>query len=218
LLEAWGHRPRLTGERIETGDARIELRFAACAIDRHVPARAQDAVIAHAVMDLLPLESTLARFGAWLRPGGYLYAAINYDGETLFAPSYCEPAFESALLACYNDSMEARRVDDRSTGGACCGRRLRALLPRHGFALVCEGRSDWHIHPHGNRYPDGDRACLAALVAFVVKEAQASGRFAAQRIAHWREDRLQRIAGGELELRVRNLDVLARYTGFSAHA
>lgn len=213
LLQARGQTPIETSGSVATDDASVAIDFEHGSIERHAPASRYDAVIAHAVMDLLPLAPTLARFGAWLRAGGLLYASICYDGETVFAPAYDDRAFESELLACYEESMEARRLDGERTGGAYCGRRLLALLPRLGYTIVRAGRSDWHIRPHARRYPDGDGACLGALIDLIVKEGRASGAFAAPRLAHWREDRLRRKANGKLELRVRNCDVLARYVG-----
>jgi hypothetical protein len=142
-----------------------------------------------------------------------LYAAINYDGATELAPPYHDAAFESELAACYDASMEARTRNGASTGGARCGERLQALLPRYGFEIVCAGRSDWHIRPSGGRYPDRDESCLVVLVEFIAKEAMAAGRFDAQAVARWREDRLRRIEARELAMRVRNRDVLARYGG-----
>ncbi|MPZ44024.1 MAG: methyltransferase domain-containing protein [Betaproteobacteria bacterium] len=210
LLTERGCRPAWRGDRLESEDGRFAASFVACGLESYRPQSRYDAIVAHAVMDLVPLAPALERFAQWLRPDGYLYAAINYDGQTELGPPYRDAAFESELAACYNASMEARKSNDESTGGARCGERLQALLPRHGFEIACAGRSDWHLRPIDGRYPDDDQACLAVLIGLIAKEAVESGRFDAGAVARWREDRLQHLEARQLELRARNCDVLAR--------
>jgi SAM-dependent methyltransferase len=207
-----GYRPAWHGERLESRDGRFVVRFVAGQLESYRPQGRFDAIVAHAVMDLLPLGSALERFARWLRPEGYLYATVNYDGATELAPAYRDAMLESELAACYDASMEARKRGGESTGGAHCGERLQALLPRYGFDTVCAGRSDWHIRPIEGRYPDQDEACLAVLIGLIAKEANAADRFDAGAVARWRDDRMRRIETRQLELRVRNRDVLARYT------
>jgi SAM-dependent methyltransferase len=208
-----GHGPAWRGERLQGEDGRFAVRFVAGELESYSPQVRFDAIVAHAVMDLVSLDAALGRFAQWLRPGGCLYAAINYDGATEIGPPYHDAAFESDLAACYDASMEARKRNGESTGGAHCGERLQALLPRYGFDIVCAGRSDWFIRPIGGRYPDRDEACLAVLIGWIAKEAITADRFDAQAVARWREDRLHRIETRELEMRVRNRDLLARCSG-----
>jgi SAM-dependent methyltransferase len=190
--------------------AAIEVVFACCDFERHRPAERYDAAVAHAFLDLVPLPQTLAHLHDWLQPGGYLYASLNYDGETVLAPPYADPPLEAALLACYDESMERRRVRGLATGGAYCGRRLQALLPRHGFEVLAQGRSDWLLHPILDAYPDGDGTCLEFLLALMLKEGLASGRFSVSALERWHRDRLTLLRGHRLAARVRHLDLLAR--------
>ncbi len=46
-----------------------------------------DLLIAHAFLDLLDLPTALPQLVGLLRPGGLLYATINFDGVTLFEPT-----------------------------------------------------------------------------------------------------------------------------------
>ena len=212
LLTERGYRPAWRGERLESEDAHFALRFVAGELESYRPQARFDAIVAHAVMDLVSLDAALERFVQWLRPEGYLYATIDYDGATELGPPYRDALFEAELVACYDASMEARRRNGESTGGAHCGERLQALLPRYGFDIVCAGRSDWHIRPIGGRYPDQDEVCLAVLTGFIAKEAIAADRFDVEAVARWREDRLRQIETRQLAMRVRNCDVLARYS------
>jgi SAM-dependent methyltransferase len=213
LLTERGYRPAWRGDRLESMDERFAVKFAACELAAFHPHTRYDVIVAHAVMDLVPLAPALARFAHWLQPDGCLYAAINYDGQTELRPTYRDAGFESDLVACYHAAMERREANGESTGGAHCGRRLHALLPRHNFEIVCAGASDWHIQPIGGRYLDQDEACLSVLIGLIAKEAIAADRFGVEAIARWREDRLRRLQARQLELRARNWDVLARYTG-----
>lgn len=213
VLAASGHEPMKALAAVRSRDSRIGIRFAACDLSSYRPESRYDLVTAHAFLDLVPLAPALAAFGRWLRPGGLLYATINCDGAPELAPAYRVQGFESALLACYAASMEARRVDGIATGGAHCGRRLAALLPEHGFCLVSAGRSDWRIGPAGEGYRDSDAACLETLLDLIWKEGRTSGQFEAMALERWRADRRRMLHACELEMHVPNSDVLARYTG-----
>jgi SAM-dependent methyltransferase len=193
-------------------DPVIEALFACGELDRHRPRDRYDVVVAHAFLDLMPLPQTLAHLCACLEPGGFLYATLNYDGETLLAPLYRDTGLEAALLACYDESMEQRRAHGLPTGGALCGRRLQALLPHQGFEVLAQGRSDWLLHPVPGAYPDGDGACLEHLLGLILKEGLASRRFAPQTLERWHRERLQLLHGNRLAARVRHLDFLARRT------
>ncbi len=214
-LAALGEAALARDGAIRSFDGRIVLHFETRAVEACRPAIRFDAVIAHAFLDLVPLGPTLTRIRRWLSPEGLLYAAINYDGETELEPRHADAGFESELLDAYNQSMEARRVDGERTGGAYCGRRLRALLPRHGFAIVREGRSDWCIVPQSGGYRDRDAACLAVLLGLIGGEAARAG-FDPHRLQRWQAERTRLMLAGRLALRVRNRDVLARAAGENA--
>ncbi|HRO58152.1 MAG TPA: class I SAM-dependent methyltransferase [Burkholderiaceae bacterium] len=190
----------LTGEGIEAhqrtfgGQPRGEaasIHFVTADLNEYRPARRFDVITAHAFLDIVPLPRTLRCFAAWLRPGGYLYATLAYDGDTSLLPAFEDSAFEDALLAHYDDTMEHRRVDGLPTGGARCGRRLYRMLPDHGFEILACGSSDWNITPSHGQYRDGDALCLQALLEMIDAEARRSGQFDAGRLDDWLEDRLR---------------------------
>jgi SAM-dependent methyltransferase len=211
LLEDSGERPVATDGAVRSRDGRIEVRFAACELGAHRPCSRYDLVTAHAVLDLVALAPVLDAFARWLRPGGLLYATINCDGEPEIWPRYRDAGFELALLGCYTESMEQRRVDGLRSGGAYCGRRLQALLPQHQFVLMAQGSSDWNIGPSGRSYRDCDQVCLNALLDLIWKEGRPSGRFNAEALERWWEDRMRMVQACTLEMRVPNRDLLARH-------
>jgi SAM-dependent methyltransferase len=213
ILAASGHRPSEAHAAVMSAGSGIEVRFAACELAEYRPSGRYDLITAHAFLDLVPLAPTLAAFGRWLRPGSLLYATINCDGAPELAPAYRDEGFESALLACYAESMEKRRVGGIATGGVYCGRRLGALLPAHGFCLVEAGPSDWHIDLAGEACRASDGACLETVLDLIGKEGRISGQFGAIALRRWRAERRRMLRACELEMRVPNTDVLARYTG-----
>jgi SAM-dependent methyltransferase len=211
-LRALGLEPRVEDGAIQTRSERLAaMHFASCQLNEHRPGRLYNVITAHAFLDLSPLPQSLRQFAAWLQPGGYLYASINYDGDTALAPSYQGSNFEATLLGHYNKSMELRRVDDQATGGAYCGRRLQALLPEHAFDIVACGRSDWNIRPFEGEYRDSDAICLKALLDFIGSEGRRSKLFEADQIDRWRDDRLRSLQQRRLGMRISHLDLLARY-------
>jgi len=211
-LRALGLGPRVENGAIHTqGERLAAMRLAAGELKDHRPGRFYNVITAHAFLDLAPLPQVLRQFALWLPPGGYLYASINYDGDTALMPAYEDAAFEARLLGHYNDTMELRRVDGQATGGAYCGRRLHALLPEYGFDILAHGGSDWNIAPVLGEYPDGDSVCLMALLEMIYREGQRSALFCQVELDRWHEERLRSLAEQQLTLSVRQLDLLAQY-------
>lgn len=210
-LRDLGRRPTIEAGAIHDVESATTLRFVAGELKDYRPDRPCNLITAHAFLDLVPLPETLSSFAAWLQPGGYLYASINYDGDTVLLPTYDDAAFEAGLLAHYDDSMEARRVNGLPTGGAQCGRRLHRLLPESGFDILACGSSDWNITPFFGAYRGGDAVCLQVLLDSIGAEAERCGRFDQGRLYRWREDRTGLLRQRRLGLIVHQLDLLARY-------
>jgi SAM-dependent methyltransferase len=167
-----------------------------------------DAVIAHAVMDLLPIPLMVKRIAGWLRSRGVFYASLNYDGGTTLFPMHPDGELEDRILAVYDASME-RRLDGQPCGGARSGRRLHAALREFEFEVLAYGSSDWNLTPCHGRYRDRDELCLAALLDMIRDEAERSGQVAAEALATWYRRRTRQIETGELGLISHQIDLLA---------
>jgi SAM-dependent methyltransferase len=168
-----------------------------------------DAVIAHQVMDILPLRTMAERIAGWLRPRGVFYATLNYEGETALFPMYREAELEERILAVYDASMEQRRVWDQASGGARSGRRLYGALLENGLEPLAYGASDWNLTPIRRAYRDRDDLCLAALLDMIRNEAAQSGEFSGEALELWYRDRLRKMESGKLGLIVHQIDLLA---------
>lgn len=212
-LERAGYRTlaQRRGIEAERSDRHVSIEFSACDVHDFEPATPTryDLVTAHAFMDIVPLATTLSRMSSWLAPGGLLYATLNYDGDTALFPEYRDPAFEAAVLARYNASMELRRVRGGATGGARSGRRLHAALGDAGFAVIAYGSSDWNITPRGGRYRDRDADVLRTLLAWVHNESREQPAIDGDRLTRWYVERGTQLERAELGMIVHQLDVLA---------
>jgi SAM-dependent methyltransferase len=211
-LRTLGLMPRMEEDAIRTQRAPFTtIRFLAEALKNHRPDHTYNVITAHAFLDIVPLRPALRLFSGWLEPGGYLYATINYNGETALSAPYEDGDFEARLLDYYNHTMEIRRVDGQATGGAYSGRRLAELLPEFAFSVLAHGSSDWNIAPLSGRYRDDDAVCLTALLEMMALEGQRSGLFRPDLLDRWHDDRRRLVQEGRLAMRVHQTDLLARY-------
>jgi SAM-dependent methyltransferase len=172
-------------------------------------ARTWDLVMAHAFLDLADLSTALPGLCRLARPGGLLYLSINYDGETLFWPEL-DPAFERRLLRRYNQSMDRRRSDGRSTGGSHTGRRLFGALKAAGTELLSAGSSDWEVFALGQAYPEDEAFFLEFILATLWAELKDHPDLDDTRLQRWYEQRWTQIAAGDLIYAAKNLDFLAQ--------
>jgi SAM-dependent methyltransferase len=189
----------------------VTLRFAAADLSTYEPAQSgiYDAVIAQALMDLLPLERMVERIRGWLAPAGLFYASLNYDAGTVLYPEYPSNQFEAALLDVYDASM-ARSVGGQPCGGAQSGRHLHAALSKVGFDILALGSSDWNITPYCGGYRDADELCLAALLDMIHGEGLRSGRFETQALDDWLGYRQAQLADSKLGLIIHQIDLVAQ--------
>ncbi len=165
---------------------------------------------AHSLLDLLPPDRALGAIADLLPPGGLLYTTLNYRGGTEFSPRYHDRKFERELLRWYDMTMDERRLDGLPTGGSRTGRLLRSAAGSRGFTVLADGRSDWRIVPRNGTYLPGEEQVLLALLGYIRKEGGRRTGLAGPGLERWLGDRLDRIGGGRLSLRVAHSDLLAR--------
>ena len=112
---------------------------------------AYDAVLANAVLDILPAFESLGRIHRLLRPEGLFYATITFDGLTVFQ-SLDDVEKDNEVLKAYHLAMDSRKITGEGHGGANAGRMILTMLQEAGFCLLAAGSSDWIIAPGKDGY------------------------------------------------------------------
>jgi hypothetical protein len=162
------------------------------------PARRWDLLVAHAFLDLIDLSSQLPPLLGALRPAGAIYAPINFDGDTRFAPEV-EPAFESALLDGYHASMR-----DPHTGRHLAGELAAARVTVHA-----SGRADWVVEAQDGSYPADEEYFLEFILHTIEQEMRGRPEIAAAQLDAWLDARRAQVTAAELRFHARNLDYFA---------
>jgi hypothetical protein len=157
-----------------------------------------DLVVAHALLDILELESALEALVGLARPGGFLYFPITFDGETIFEP---RAPGDEAVLSAYHETMEER-------GSSRTGRRLFHALRSHPVEVLEIGSSDWIVHPAGGGYPGDEEFFLRFLLSTI--EGAVRDRLDAAILGPWLGERLGQLDSADLFYCAHQLDALAR--------
>lgn len=167
-----------------------------------------DAVVACAVLDIVPEESVSELLGL-LAPGGVLYAPITFDGLTGFVPSH---PLDTAVTEAYH-----RHMAERDGMGPDAGRAVLSALSQPTTEILAVGGSDWVIRPVSGRYPDDEQRVVAYLLATVVAAVselidRGETQLTRSELNRWETDRKKSLAQEELTVIAHNLDILARQT------
>lgn len=196
--------------RIEAPGSRLVLRWLTASLfDEAVAAGPFDALLAHAVLDLVDLEQALTRMVPRVRPGGLLYFTLNFDGLTAFLPEI-DPELDRTIIDAYHATMDARRDGSLPSGSSRTGRRLLAQLPRHGAQIHAAGASDWIVFPGQNGYRDGESVVLETMLGFVEESLRADASIEQGALARWVAGRRAQLRDRRLILVAHQIDVLAR--------
>ena len=174
--------------------------------------RQWDLLVAHAFLDLVDAPRLLPELFALLRPGGYFYFPVNFDGLTALQP-VIDPPFDNEVIAVYHRTMDERRHDGRPTGGSRAGRELLTQIPAAGGEIIAAGASDWVVWPRGGAYPADEAYFLHHMLQFFESSLTGRPELDAARLRAWLVRRRAQIDTGELILIVHQLDVFGRVPG-----
>lgn len=216
-LEKWAQRNRIQFQK-QTGHYQFQqgqrsLRVEFLAADAFAPGQsplrsgAFDGVIAHAVMDLVNPEAGLSALMSYVRPGGWLYLTLNFDGSTQFLPPLT-PDLDAQIIALYHQSMDERRFHGLPTGGSATGRALLVLGPMLGLDLVAVGASDWVVSPRRGEYQPGEADFLRSILHFVEDSLGQQALIAPTALSDWLAIRREQISQHELVFIAHQLDFL----------
>lgn len=168
---------------------------------------AYDLLIAHAFLDLVDLSRTLPALARLLKPYGYGYFTINFDGATILQPAI-EGQLDTQIEKLYHETMDTRIVNGFLSGDSKTGRHLFSALPQAGFRILEAGSSDWVVFPDHNGY----RGDEAYFLHFIVKTMQgaltAHPYLQNEPFDEWIEQRHRQIEEAELIYIAHQLDFL----------
>ena len=197
----------------DLGERRTDLTLEACDafdyLQRPASAGRYDLLVAHAFLDLVDVAHVLPLLHAALKPGGLLYATINFDGVTSFEPSV-DPALDVQIERLYHATMDERMTDGRPSGDSRTGRHLIPHLNQAGFDVLAAGASDWVVHGRNGRYPDDEAYFLHFIVNTVDGALAGHAELDDEDFGAWVEARHAQIERGELVYIAHQLDMLAQ--------
>jgi SAM-dependent methyltransferase len=171
--------------------------------------RAWDLLMAHALLDVLDIPTTLPGLLSLLRPGGLFYFTMAFDGATILQPQI-DAGLDAQIETLYHQTMDQRRIAGQPSGDSRTGRHLFGHLQAAGTELMAVGSSDWVIFagPHG--YP-GDEAYFLHFIIHTIDTAlQGHPQLDPERFAAWIARRHAQVEQGTLVYITHQLDFLGR--------
>jgi SAM-dependent methyltransferase len=210
---ARGLRSDLLPDGLQVGDLRVRLVHAE--LGRYLEAAdgvLADVLIANAVLDLVDVPAVLPGLLRLLVPGGVYWFTINYDGESIFAPSH---PHDDQIMHAYHRDMDERIRYGRPAGESRTGRRLFHYLRAAGASALAAGSSDWVVSagPDGN-YP-ADEAYFLRSILNTIQNALRNRQDWVEPadLADWLAERGRQLASGELVYIAHQLDFVGRSPG-----
>lgn len=194
------------GQDIKIATEAIDLfRF----IAREQGQRTWNLLIAQALLDLVDVPTTLPALLSLLRPGGLLYCPITFDGSTIFQPEI-DPEFDTAIEACYHQTMDRRLIAGQPSGDSRTGRHLFAHLQATGAEVLAAGSSDWVVFAGANGYPADEAYFLHFIIHTMHTALTGCPDVDAGRFTSWIAQRHAQIDQGTLVYIAHQLDLLGR--------
>lgn len=200
-------------ERLDVlpGTIQLELEAIDCFdfVAREHTTREWDVLIAHAFLDLLHLATALPQLLSLLRPNGYFYFTINFDGATILQPTI-DAAFDAQVEALYHRTMDERITAGKPSGDSQTGRHLFQQLQQAGASILAAGSSDWVVFANKGRYPVDEAYFLHYIVHTMAGALRGHPELDETRFNAWIAARHAQIEAGELVYIAHQLDFFGR--------
>ncbi len=168
-----------------------------------------DMVLAHAVLDLFPLPFALREIFTLLKPDGFYYFTLNYDGMTHLLPTMDEQ-FDGLIEQRYHHTMDGRKSDGRPIAGRSSGRQLLTQLPALHAPLLATGSSDWIVHPGEHGYSANTATFLRFMIKTIEEALRTDPEINQARFAEWIMTRYAQVNNHQLTLIAHQLDCFGR--------
>lgn len=160
-----------------------------------------DLLIAHALLDLLPLPESLPKLFALTRDLAWL--TLNFDGVSSLEP-LVDPDLDARIERLYHASMDTRP----GGGDSRSGRHLFGYLGQAGAQILSAGASDWVAYPLDGRYPAEEAYFLQFILHFFEESLGNHPELGPAVLADWLAKRRQQVACGELVYIAHQMDFL----------
>jgi SAM-dependent methyltransferase len=210
---ARGLRTDLRPDGLQVGDLRVRLVHAELGgYLETAHGELADVLIANAVLDLMDVPAVLPGLLRLLGPGGVYWFTINYDGESIFAPS---DLHDDQVMRAYHRDMDERIRYGRPAGESRTGRGLFQHLRDAGAPALAAGSSDWVVYPAADgSYPAGEAYFLRSILG-TIRDALRNRRdwVEPSHLADWLAVRYRQLAAGELVYIAHQLDFVGRSPG-----
>jgi SAM-dependent methyltransferase len=168
-----------------------------------------DLLIAHAFLDLMDIPATLPQLFSLLKPGGYFYFTINFDGATILQPTI-DPALDAHIEQLYHRTMDERFTAGQPSGDSRSGRHLFHLLQQAGGEILAAGSSDWVVFAAAEGYP-ADEAYFLQFIIHTIQGALAGHpELDAAQFTDWVGRRQRQIETGDLVYIAHQIDFFGR--------
>jgi SAM-dependent methyltransferase len=194
------------GQDIVVETEAIDLQ---CLVRRCQGHGAWDLVIAHAVLDLLHLPTTLPSLLALLRPGGMCYFTIAFDGATILQPAI-DSALDGQIEQLYHRTIDVGQIAGHLSGDSCTGRHLFGHLRAAGVEILDAGSSDWVVFASSSGYPSDEAYFLHFIIHTIATALQGHPELDPVALADWIAQRHAQIEAGSLVYMAHQLDFLGR--------
>lgn len=162
-----------------------------------------DLLIAHAVLDLLPLPESLPKLFSLTKDLAWL--TINFDGSSILEPAI-DPALDRRIELLYHKTMDRRP----GGGDSQSGRNLFTYLDQAKADILEAGSSDWVVYPQQGKYTADEAAFLQYILGFFEESLTAHPDLDTGKFSRWLNTRRNQIAKGELVYIAHQLDFLVR--------
>jgi len=162
-----------------------------------------DILIAHAVLDLLPMPDSLPKLFSLTK--NLAWFTINFDGVTSLEP-VINPLLDRDLERLYHATMDSRP----SGGDSQTGRHLAGHLKNSGAKILAMGASDWVVYATDGKYPADEKYFLQCILHFFEETLSNHPELDTKQFSNWLAKRRAQIESGELAYIAHQMDYLAK--------
>jgi len=203
--EGWSVRrlaPRELELKTERRSVTLKLEARDALLPPSEPGEPCDLLVAHAFLDLPPLEEALKALFGLLRPGGLFYFTLVFDGCTVLQPPL-DTSLDDLMEECYHRAMDKGEEAHSRTG-----RRLLDKLAGDGIPVLAAGSSDWLVYPP---YAAEEPYFLHHILHFMEDALEGCPHLEPSRVRRWLAARHLQVEEERLVFMARHIDVLGRW-------